>query len=89
MKACGAVPVRRSRAKTAPAGWQAAAVLPANRPAVSGAGPVLLVDDVVTTGATLIDARAALQEAGVAVAGALVLARTVQRDEAFACRPAS
>jgi ComF family protein len=37
---------------------------------------VVLLDDVVTTGATLTDARATLQWAGVRVAGAVVVART-------------
>lgn len=41
----------------------------------AGAGVVLL-DNVVTTGATLADARATLQSAGVRVAGAIVVART-------------
>ena len=50
--------------------------------ALSGAafGPslrVMLVDDVVTTGATLRDAAAALEAAGVEVLGAIVAARTV------------
>ena len=37
---------------------------------------VVLLDDVVTTGATLADARATLHAAGVRVAGAVVVART-------------
>lgn len=40
------------------------------------AGPVLLVDDVVTTGATLAAAQAALERAGALVLGGLVLAAT-------------
>jgi predicted amidophosphoribosyltransferase len=39
-------------------------------------GPVLLVDDVLTTGASILDAERALARAGVAALGALVLAAT-------------
>jgi predicted amidophosphoribosyltransferase len=42
-------------------------------------GPVLLVDDVVTSGATLLEARRALAGAGVQVAGAVCVAATVLR----------
>jgi predicted amidophosphoribosyltransferase len=41
--------------------------------------PLLLVDDVVTTGTTLREAQRALQQAGHAVAGAALVAATVRR----------
>lgn len=40
-------------------------------------GPVVLIDDVYTTGASVAVARAVLQAAGVSIAGAVVIAHTV------------
>lgn len=56
-------------------GWLAA------RPRVAGER-MLLVDDILTTGATLLEARRALLAAGASVLGAAVLARTPLRHPA-------
>ncbi|MCL2489601.1 MAG: ComF family protein [Propionibacteriaceae bacterium] len=48
------------------------------RPPSPGAGPVLVIDDVVTTGATMIEAVRALREAGHHVLGAASVAHTPQ-----------
>lgn len=55
------------------------AVRPAAGRAIAGR-PVLLVDDVVTTGATLAEADRALREAGLSVVGAAVVSATRRRS---------
>ena len=68
---------RGSKGRSSVGRWSAAGVR-VRRPI--GARPVLLVDDVMTTGATLARAADALEEAGSPVIGALVLAATPRRD---------
>ncbi|WP_433252386.1 ComF family protein [Streptosporangium sp. CA-135522] len=48
-----------------------------------GAGPIVLVDDIVTTGATLAEAARALREAGVAVPLAATIAATRRKGESY------
>ena len=67
----------RSKGRSSVGRWDAAGVRVTRR---LGPNPVLLVDDVMTTGATLARATDALEEAGTPVIGALVLAATPRRD---------
>jgi len=67
---------QRSRGRSSSARWDAARVRLRLQPR---ARCVVLVDDVMTTGATLARASACLEDAGTAVIGALVLAATPRR----------
>lgn len=51
------------------------------------AGPVFLVDDVVTTGATVCDCSRALRERGLAISGILALCRAAPATRSAAARP--
>ena len=67
----------RSKGRSSVGRWDAAGVRVTRR---LGPIPVLLVDDVMTTGATLARATDALEAAGTPVIAALVLAATPRRD---------
>lgn len=64
-----------------------ALTVPAHRARQLDRGRVILVDDLVTTGATLADAARALAEAGGDVLAAAVVAATVRRDAPRRARP--
>jgi predicted amidophosphoribosyltransferase len=66
-----------SKGRSSVGRWEAAGVRVTRK---LGPVPVLLVDDVMTTGATLARAADALEAAGTPVVGALVLAATPRRD---------
>ena len=67
----------RSRGRSSVGRWHSAEVRVTRRPRD---GAVLLVDDVMSTGATIARAAEALEGVGRAVVGALVLAATPRRD---------
>lgn len=67
----------RSKGRSSVGRWDAAGVRVTRR---LGPTPVVLVDDVMTTGATLARAADALEVAGTPVIAALVLAATPRRD---------
>jgi predicted amidophosphoribosyltransferase len=60
------------------ANLRGALTVPRRHARAIGEGPVVVVDDVMTTGATLVEAHRALREAGAWVLGAAVLAATAR-----------
>jgi predicted amidophosphoribosyltransferase len=82
------VPARKVADQSGLSATERAANLTGALRAVPGArGPVLVVDDVMTTGATLVEASRALSSAGHPVVGAAVVAATTRRSRSAARTP--